>query len=136
MSANAVVFRRLTGSDWVQDGTSGKLVPSNVPVPQVGQAFGYAVNISGSLALIGANGYDYLGINDVGTAYTFQRLTSWTQGNQYFSSASPALGDRVGETLALDGGEIVVGVLSDEPPNSPEDFENAGSVLFGWACSY
>ncbi len=129
----ALVFRRISATEWVKDGESAKLTPSN---GQLAQAFGYAVNISGSISLVGANSYNVGATSDVGTAYSYQRLASgWTEGSQFFSSGSPFLGDRVGETLALDGGEVFVGILSDEPTNSPPDFENSGSVLIGpWNC--
>jgi hypothetical protein len=129
----AAAFRRISATEWAQDGETGWLTPSN---EQVAQAFGYAVNISGTIALVGANAYNVVGTDDVGTAYSYQRLASgWTQGSQFFSSSSPFLGDRVGETLALDGSEVFVGILSDEPDDSPPDFENSGSVLIGpWNC--
>lgn len=131
-SGYAVVYRRV-GSDWTQD---TMLNPSS---SQVGQFFGYAVSVSGTLALIGSPGYEVEGLTSVGTVYQYQRLPSgWTQTVRLFSSDPPVIGDRCGETLALDGNEVFVGILSDESPGQPSG-ENWGSVLISsdiWNCAY
>jgi hypothetical protein len=81
------------------------------------------------VALVGANAFDVGPTELVGTAYLYQRLVGgWSLTMQLFSNQG-AYGDRVGETLALDGDEVFVGVLSDEPPAPGPDGANNGSVL-------
>lgn len=126
----ASVFK-LVGSVWVQDGTD--LVPPNT---QEDQSFGYSVNISGTMALVGAPNYN-IGSITVGTAYLYQRLPEdWVETVQLYSNQG-ALGDRVGETLALDGDEVFIGAQGDQHPTITGD--SHGSILVFPdlpACSY
>jgi len=84
-----------------------------------GDYFGIAVGISGTTAIVGANGDD-----DVGSAYLFDTTT----GAQItkLSPSDGAIGDSFGRAVAIDGAIAVVGALNDDD----NGFESGSVYLF------
>ena len=90
-----------------QDGTL--LVPSDTAV---GDQFGHSVAISGSTAVVAANGDD----GDTGSAYIFERQAagSWVQVKK-LQAPIPEVGSEFGSSVAIFGDDVVVGAdLADE----------------------
>ena len=70
--------------------------------------FGYAVAISGDIAVVGAPDHD-VGTNaDQGSVYVFSRSAGWSQQAK-LTAADGAAGDSFGEAVAISGDTIVVG---------------------------
>lgn len=76
--------------------------------------FGFAVGISGTKVLVGAN-FNDTGANDAGCAYVFD-VASGTPATPVFTlnNPSPAVDDRFGRALAISGNRVVVGVYLDD----------------------
>jgi hypothetical protein len=72
--------------------------------------FGWSVAISGTIAVVGAH-YDDVDANaNQGSAYVFTRIgTTWGERDK-LTAADGAQGDRFGESVALSGTTILVGV--------------------------
>jgi len=99
-----------SGSAYLFDVTTGdqtfKLVPED---GSGGDVFGFAVGISGSVAVIGAPSDDDLGAG-AGSAYLFDTTT----GLQLFklTASDGAAGDVFGNCVAIDGNIVIVGAPS------------------------
>ena len=99
-AGSAYVFR-LVGGTWVEE---ARLVMS---VPGVVDNFGYAVALSGDVALVGAPRDKDLG-QDAGSATVFRRTgTSWVEEDKLLASNGTS-GDAFGDFVALDGDTAVV----------------------------
>jgi hypothetical protein len=102
-SGGADVYRLVAGS-WVLE---QKLLPSD---PQSNSQFGFAVDIDGNRALVGASGVT----NDTGAVYVFERTgSSWTQ-TQKLVASDANVGDRFGYSVSLDQSRALVGSILDD----------------------
>jgi outer membrane protein assembly factor BamB len=94
-------------------GVTGNAEPRtfNDPTPTGGDLFGDSVALNGNYVLIGARGDDTLGNND-GQAHLFDVVTGgllWT-----FNDPTPTDGDRFGDSVALDGNNVLIGARGDD----------------------
>ena len=82
----------------------------NDPTPTSQDEFGRSVALDGNNVLIGAWGDDTLGEN-VGQAHLFDAVT----GNllQTFNNPTPAVWDSFGNSVALDGNNVLIGAWND-----------------------
>jgi hypothetical protein len=104
----AYVFTR-AGAAWTEqailqasDGTNG-------------DAFGYAVGISGNTAVVGARLDDVGAVGDQGSAYVFTRSgAAWTQTQQLFGVEPIQRNDTFGGSVAIKGDTILVGAPAHE----------------------
>jgi hypothetical protein len=105
-----------SGSGWAQ---THKFTKSS---SRAGDQFGYAVALSNTRALIGAPLWDgSLGsTSNQGAAYAFYKhpIAGWNSGNTLTAPVSPAAGDRLGWTVALDNANnvAVAGAYSHNTP--------------------
>ncbi len=79
-----------------------------------GDRFGYAVALSGEIALIGAPVADIGGNEDQGAAYTFTRNGAAWSEEAKLTAADGAISDLFGRAVALDGHVALVGVTLDD----------------------
>jgi hypothetical protein len=94
------------------DATTGNLVRTfDDPTITVGDNFGFSVAIDGNNALIGAFGDNSNG-STVGQAYLFDIIT----GNllRTFDDPTVTSGDQFGVSVAIDGGNVLIGALRDD----------------------
>ncbi len=99
---SAYVFVRFMG-DWIAD---AKLV---APDGTAGDAFGVAVAIEGSTAVVGAHLDDEGAFVNAGSAYTFTRGVSvWSAGTRRVAN-DPQSGALVGRSVAISDGTFVAG---------------------------
>ncbi len=71
--------------------------------------FGYAVAVSGLLAVVGAPGHSVGGKASAGAAYIFvQSGTTWSL-QQEITAGDAAAGDGFGSAVAISGGKVVIG---------------------------
>ncbi|MCP3920396.1 MAG: hypothetical protein GY711_33125 [bacterium] len=106
-SGSAYVFRYDSQPQtW---GEEQKLVAADA---QQGDRFGYAVSLSGDVALVGAYGGD----GGDGSAYVFRYDTGAQQWNQQAElvASDGAPGDQFGSSVAIDGDIAVVGAPGDD----------------------
>lgn len=102
----AYVFEN-EGTGWVE---KAKLTAGD---PGVFDQFGYSVDISGDIIVIGANLDDDNGISS-GSAYVFVRDgTDWTQQAKLTASDGTEY-DNFGYSVAIDGDTIAIGAYGDE----------------------
>jgi hypothetical protein len=98
----AIVFKRV-GTRWVEealllasDGTGN-------------DQFGFSVAVDGGRIAVGAPGRHFGGLESVGAVYIFDRIgEAWTQTTT-LTQTVPLEGDRYGETLALQGDQLLTG---------------------------
>lgn len=84
------------------------------PVPALNDHFGAAVAISGSRVVIGASRGDGGGI-DAGTAYVYELASATPRvPTVILTNPSPAMGDRFGGAVAIDGTRVVIGANGDD----------------------
>ena len=111
------------GTAYVFDAASGALLATlNNPDQTAGDQFGISVAVSGTTAVIGADGDTPGGIDAAGTAYVFDTASGAllaTLGNP-----DPTLDDNFGYSVAVDGTTAVVGSRLDDPGG----FSNAGTA--------
>ena len=86
----------------------------NNPSPAVQDSFGRSVSISGTRMVVGAH-QDDTGAVDAGSAYVYD-LSSVTPTVPVatLNNPSPAVGDRFGSSVAIDGTAIAIGALFDD----------------------
>jgi hypothetical protein len=104
----AYIFTR-SGSAWAQqqilqasDGTNG-------------DAFGFAVGISGDTSVVGARLDDVGAVADQGSAYVFTRAgTVWTETQQLFGVETTQRNDTFGGSVAIKGDTIAIGAPAHE----------------------
>jgi hypothetical protein len=95
---SAYVFTR-SAAAWTQ---TGKLIAKGAPQ----DAFGISVALSGETVIVGASGSN----SSRGSAYVFVRGgDSWIQA-QKLTASDGAAGDLFGDSVAISGGTVVVGV--------------------------
>lgn len=90
------------------------------PAPALEDQFGYAVAISGGIAVVGAFGADEAG-DEAGAAYVFLQETesgAWDYF-QTLTADDAEAGDRFGSAVAVDGHTIVVGRYNEVAPTEP-----------------
>jgi len=106
-SGAAYVFQR-EASSWVfQD----KLIAND---GKTGDNFGASVDISGTTIVIGARTSDTAEDSDAGSAYVFTKNGGiWTQQDKLLSD-DPFTSDKFGESVAIFGDIVVVGVSEDD----------------------
>ncbi|MFA6044264.1 MAG: FG-GAP repeat protein, partial [Phycisphaerales bacterium] len=103
---SAYVFVR-SGTTWTQQ---MKLTATDGAADDV---FGYAVALSGDIAIIGAPGDDIGANTDQGSAYIFVRVgTNWTQQSKLIAIDSAAF-DYFGNAVSISGDTALVGVPYD-----------------------
>ena len=124
-AGSAYVYHR-QGANWVE---TQKLYASD---GALGDEFGYAVGISGDIAVITARGESPMGIFGAGSAYLFERSGStWIETAKLFANdATPE--DHFGQAVAISGNRIVFGVSHDDPVGSGSGsiyvFEKSGNL--------
>ena len=103
------------GGNWLQQ---ARLVASDAAS---GDSFGDSVSLSGNKLVVGASLDDNFRGADAGAAYVFTRAgQSWTE-EQKLTANNGAAGDHFGESVAIEGGTLVVGASNngwkdDYPP--------------------
>jgi hypothetical protein len=116
-AGSAYVFTR-SGTFWTQQ---AKLTASD---GAAGDRFGYSAALSGSTAIIGAQGDDTAGGSNAGSAYVFIRCgTVWTQQAK-LTASDGAANDLFGVSVAVSGDIAVAGAYTDDTPAGA----NAGSA--------
>ena len=111
----AYVYKR-DGTTWTQE---FKFQASD---KQDSDKFGESVSISGNRVVVGANLEDTGGSN-AGAAYIFERSgTTWTEVKKITASGAGA-DDYFGQTVAIDGTNVIVGARSEDTKGS-----NAGAA--------
>lgn len=104
-SGSAYVFTR-SNSSWSEQ---AKLTASD---GASSDEFGYAVAITGDMAVIGARLDDEIVI-DSGSAYVFTRIgTSWSEQIK-LTASDGATGDAFGYSVAISGETVVIGAAND-----------------------
>jgi uncharacterized repeat protein (TIGR01451 family) len=103
-----IYYRNSGGSEnW---GEIARLVP---PDGDATQRFGFSVDISGDIAVVGAPLYDLGGNPNAGAAYIFYRNEAggdnWGFVTRLTAGLDGAQGDRYGRSVAISGDTIVVG---------------------------
>ncbi|HUR99363.1 MAG TPA: FG-GAP-like repeat-containing protein, partial [Pyrinomonadaceae bacterium] len=99
----AAYVYEFNGSAWV---SQGRLTASDgAPVDR----FGYSVAVSNNVVAVGAREDDTAAGADAGSAYVFTRNGSTWSEQQKLASNDPAAGDRLGVSVALSFGNLVVG---------------------------
>ncbi len=100
------------GEAYIFDATTGDLlVTLHNPVPQSGDRFGFAVDISGQRAVVGNHTND-LGATDAGIVYVFDAVSGDLL--HAISNPTPAAFDYFGYSVAIDGDVIVAGAFLDD----------------------
>ncbi|MCP4246569.1 MAG: hypothetical protein GY778_05935 [bacterium] len=105
-SGSAYVYRH-NGSSWVEE---AKLTASDAAGVDY---FGYAVSISGDLAVIGAYGNDDAG-NESGSAYVYRYNGSTWVGHAKLTASDAADNDRFGYSVSVNGDLAVIGAYRDD----------------------
>ena len=116
---------RDAGSVYVFDlsgGVATLAATINNPYPDADDYFGISVAISGDKLVVGASG-DNSGANYSGSAYLFDLSAGLPVLAASIGNPAPALQDRFGSTVAIDGNTVVIGAPSDDAGAT-----NAGSV--------
>jgi hypothetical protein len=115
----AYVFTR-TGTTWTQQ---AKLVASD-PTPNA--QFGFSVAIDGDTIVVGSPFADQPGQLDAGAAYVFTRTgTVWTEQAR-LGAATPAAGDILGVSVAVEFDTIVAGA----PAANGTGVDSGSAVVF------
>ncbi len=126
-----------SGSVYVFDITTGALVLTiENPIPAPNDGFGASVAIDGNYVVVGANGDD-TEASDSGSVYIFDVTT----GNLVFTlnNPTPIAGGGFGRSVAIDGGNLVVGANNDDMGAANEgivytfqiDFDDADTLIGG-----
>jgi len=125
------------GSAYLFDATTGNLLQTfNNPTPITDDLFGTSVSIDGNNVLVGAFGDD-TGASNAGSAYLFDITTcddDTSNGGtasdgiceaetQIFNNPTPETGGQFGESVSIDGNNVLVGAIGDDAGAS-----NAGSA--------
>ena len=108
MAGAAYVFKR------VNDTTVTEIARIQASDREANDYFGYSVAISGDYIVVGANGED-TGGSAAGAAYVFKRVNDTTVTEIARIQASDReANDKFGTSVAISGGYIVVGALSED----------------------
>ncbi len=128
----AYIFERNGLGNWLQ---KQKIVASD---REAGNAFGYAVSISGNYAIVGAlgNSKDTIGLDSLsgsGAAYIFERNASgnWVQ-KQKIVASDRASGDMFGVAVAISGNYAIVGAYQNTKDTLGADslYQAGASYIF------
>ena len=115
-SGAAYIFKR-NGGTWSQD---FEIIPND---SGLGDAFGYAVDLTDSVAIVGAPKEDR-SEPDMGAAYVFvETRTAWVQQSKLTATEAEA-GDEFGSAVSIHKDTAVVGAWKDDHP-VPESRDNA-----------
>ncbi|WP_435640831.1 Lcl domain-containing protein [Micavibrio aeruginosavorus] len=102
------------GIVYVFNATTGVLVSTlNNPSPTAFDGFGWSVDISGSLAVVGAYADDPGGVSNTGAAYVFDANTGALVST--LSNPNPAAADNFGYVVAISGTRALVASRFDDP---------------------
>ncbi|MEZ4398521.1 MAG: FG-GAP repeat protein [Kofleriaceae bacterium] len=129
----AFVFRRSPAGDWQQE------VILKAAVPRGGDRFGYAVAVADGVVVVGAPNEDSAAIGvdgsptpatatDAGAAYVFIKDAGGWRQDAYLKASNTDPGDLFGSAVALAGGTVVVGALSEASSSTaaaPDPTDNA-----------
>ena len=123
-SGTAYIFTR-NGGTWTQN---TQLIPND---SGLGDEFGYAVDLTNGIAIIGAPKEDR-NETDMGTAYIFVETSeAWIQQAK-LTSASTVAGDEFGSAVAIHEDTAIVGAWKDDHPvlsgDDPTDQIDKGSA--------
>ena len=116
----AYVYRR-SGDSWTLE---QQLLAQNAANDD---HFGWSVDISGNRIVVGAPHRDGV-FADSGTAYTFTRIGPFWIQQQQLTGQSPAADDAFGESVAINGNRIAVGVPGRAATIMSIPFPDAGVV--------
>jgi hypothetical protein len=116
-----------TGSAYVYDlGSATPTVPVatlNNPSPEAYDGFGWAVSVSGTRVVVGADSDD-TGASAAGSAYIYELSNATpTVPVLTLNNPSPGASDRFGSSVAVSGSRVIVGA-----PNDSTAAANAGSA--------
>ncbi len=96
--------------------------------------FGYAVSISGEIAIVGAyNDENFIGANNMsgaGSAYFFERDSatgSWNQVQKVVASDRD-IDDNFGHAVAISGSRAIVGAYQEDAPTGTTALSDAGAA--------
>lgn len=144
-SGAAFVFERDVVSDaWVE---TAHLLPNVTPCTSalgfaIANRFGYAVDIDGDRAVVGAPGEDCLGAEKDGAVYIYLRSAggSWVL-EQKISSPVALASVGFGSAVALDGLTLVVGAEFLTSDQNPPQNSTGGAFVFdrgpgGWSLTH
>lgn len=95
-----------------------------------GDQFGYAVDIDGDYAVVGAYSDNFGGSENHGSVYIYKQvgINNWVQHQKIISSDQEDY-DRFGWSVAIDGDYIIVGAYrEDEDASGANSMANAGSA--------
>lgn len=107
LRSGALYAFRKEGTTWVEE---QKLSATD---PAADRQFGAAVDVDDTRLIVGAPGTGSSPTTLAGTAYVFERAgTTWT--GQKLLIPDGVVGDRFGDSVAVDGDTIVVGAPGDE----------------------
>jgi uncharacterized repeat protein (TIGR01451 family) len=132
--AGAAYILADNGNNW---SVSQKIV-ANDRLTDTYARFGYSVDLSGNLSIIGALGSsrDSIGQNlltESGSSYIFKKNTAsgqWAESQKINGSYRDAL-DRFGNTVGISGTDIIVGAYNDDDDlQGANNLTDAGSVFF------
>lgn len=123
----AYVFHRTDTNTW-DEGTKLTAVDGAQD-----DQFGYSVGISGDYAVVGALNQDH-GNDDssnFGAAYVFHRtgVNAWEHFNKLVAGDAES-GDGFGDSVAIDGGSLVVGTPYEDGDTGDPDFNSGAVYLF------
>ena len=109
-AGSAYVFTR-SGETWTQQ---QKLLPDDGAAED---NFGWAVSISGDLAVVGALGDDYLTASFSGSGYEFKRdgQGQWTQLAKLVAPDRTGVNDMTARSVAIEGDTAILGAQGAEP---------------------
>ena len=90
-----------------------------------GDGFGFYIDLSGNVLVVGAAGEDSSGLGDDGSpssnnltdsgaAYVFRRGPGGWQQEAYLKASNPSAGDEFGLAVAVDGDRIVIGARRED----------------------
>ncbi|MCP5095794.1 MAG: hypothetical protein GY943_09595 [Chloroflexi bacterium] len=124
-SGAAYIFRRI-GTSWIEQ---AKLTASD---GTVGENFGSAVDISGNVVVIGANGVDFFEENPgFGAAYIYERSGSNWHEQAKLIAVDGEMFDYFGGSVSLDRNMVIIGAAgandSGDDSGAAYVFERSGS---------
>ncbi|GEC36467.1 hypothetical protein EME01_05390 [Sinorhizobium meliloti] len=101
------------GRAWIFNAANGALLTTLAnPAPTVDDIFGSGIALYGNLVAVGAP-YNDTGATNAGTVYVFNATTGAL--TQTIDNPAPGNGDLFGSSLALEGNNLVIGAVSDDP---------------------
>ena len=106
--AGSAYIYETDGEAWTQ---TAKLVASDL---QANATFGFAVDLSGDYAIVGAQRQDLGAESEAGSAYVFKRINgTWTQTAK-ITAEDAQDSDFFGASVAFSGDEVVIGATRED----------------------